>query len=111
MNSSYFRNDIIVVNRKDDGNIYLLTRDMIYNVLENEKLHHIEIDQNLGMGYGMTIYTDNVYGINEINIHDHVDIIIKILKKTLEICENLNINIDIKNGSINLKRKMIEKNI
>lgn len=111
MNSSYFRNDIIVVNRKDDGNIYLLTRDMIYNVLENEKLHHIEIDQNLGMGYGMTIYTDNVYGINEINIHDHVDIIIKILKKTLEICGNLNINIDIKNGSINLKRKMIEKNI
>lgn len=104
INSSYFRNDIIVVNRKDDGNIYLLTRDMIYNVLENEKLHHMEIDQNLEMEYGMTIYTDNIYGINEIDIHDHVDIIIKILKKTLEICENLNINIDIKKGSINLKR-------
>lgn len=110
MNSSYFRNDIIVVNREDDGNIYLLTRDMIYNVLENEKLRHMEIGQNLKMGYGMTIYTDNVYGINEIDIHDHVDII-KILKKTLEICENLNINIDIKKGSINLKRKIIEKNI
>ena len=52
MNSSYFRNDIIIVNRKDDGNIYLLTRDMIYNVLENEKMHHMEIDQNLGMRYG-----------------------------------------------------------
>lgn len=110
MNSSYFRNDIIVVNREDDGNIYLLTRDMIYNVLENEKLRHMEIGQNLKMGYGMTIYTDNVYGIYEIDIHDHVDII-KILKKTLEICENLNINIDIKKGSINLKRKIIEKNI
>lgn len=111
MNSSYFRNDIIVVNRKDDGNIYLLTRDMIYNVLENEKLHHMEIDQNLGMGYGMSIYDDNVYAIKKIDIHDHADIIIKILKKTLEICKNLNINIDIKKGSINLKRMMIEKNI
>lgn len=110
MNSSYFRNDIIVVNRKDAGNIYLLTRDMTYNILENEKLQHKKINQNLGIGNEMSIYSDNVYGIKEIDIHAHVDII-KILKKTLEICKNLNIYIDIKKGSINLKRMMIEKNI
>lgn len=56
------------------------------------------------MGYGMSIYNDNVYGINEIDIHDHADIIIKILKKILESCNNLNININIKRRSINLKK-------
>lgn len=81
MNSSYFRNDIIVVNCLD-SNSYLLTKDMIYDVLKNEKLNHMEIDQNLGIGCGMTIYNDNVYGIkDDIDIRDHVDIIIKILKK------------------------------
>ena len=104
MNSIYFRSDIVIINRKFDGNIYILTNDMINGILRKDRIFSKKLDPRFKIGEEMTFYDDDLYVVKNINVDNHVNLISKILNLIVDICANLNIEFNVLDTIVYLRR-------